>query len=43
LKPGDVITASGYRFTDGQPILRLQKIVMVSGQDMFLSTADKHA
>ena len=36
LKPGDVITASGYRFTDGQPVLRLQKIVMASGKEMFL-------
>ncbi len=36
LKPGDVITASGYRFTDGQPVLRLQKIVMDSGKEMFL-------
>jgi hypothetical protein len=25
LKTGNVITASGYRFTDGQPILRVQK------------------
>jgi hypothetical protein len=36
LKPGDVITASGYRFTDGQPVLRLQKIMMTSGKEMFL-------
>jgi Family of unknown function (DUF6152) len=36
LKPGDMITASGYRFTDGQSILRLQKIVMASGKEMFL-------
>jgi hypothetical protein len=36
LKPGDVITAMGYRFTDGQPVLRLQKIVMSSGKEMFL-------
>jgi Family of unknown function (DUF6152) len=36
LKPGDVVTASGYRFTDGQAILRLQKIVMASGKEMFL-------
>jgi len=26
LKPGDVITAMGYQFTDAQKILRLQKI-----------------
>ena len=36
LKPGDVITAMGYRFTDGQNILRLQKIVMSNGKEMFL-------
>lgn len=36
LKMGDVITASGYQFSDGQKILRLQKIVMASGKEMFL-------
>ena len=36
LKPGDMITAIGYRFADGQNILRLQKIVMASGKEMFL-------
>jgi hypothetical protein len=36
LKPGDVITAMGYRFADGQNILRLQKIVMADGKEMFL-------
>ena len=36
LKPGDTITAMGYRFSDGQPILRLEKIVMASGKEMFL-------
>jgi uncharacterized protein DUF6152 len=36
LKPGDVITATGYRFTDGQPILRLNKIVMADGKELFL-------
>ena len=36
LKPGDVITAMGYRFADGQNILRLQKIMMASGKEMFL-------
>ena len=33
---GDVITAIGYRFTDGSNILRLQKIVMANGKEMFL-------
>ena len=36
LKMGDVTTASGYRFSDGQKILRLQKVVMPSGTEMFL-------
>ena len=36
LKMGDVVTASGYRFTDGQNVLRLQKIVMPNGKEMFL-------
>ena len=36
LKMGDVITAIGYRFADGSNVLRLQKIVMVSGKEMFL-------
>jgi len=36
LKPGDVITATGYQFTDGQKILRLNKIVMASGKELFL-------
>jgi hypothetical protein len=36
LKIGDVITGSGYRFADGQKILRLQKIVMPDGKVMLL-------
>ena len=36
LKPGDVITATGYQFTDGQKILRLDRIVMAGGKEMFL-------
>jgi hypothetical protein len=36
LKTGDVITAIGYRFSDGQNILRLQKIIMANGKEMFL-------
>jgi len=36
LKMGDVVTAVGYRFTDGQNILRLEKIVMANGKEMFL-------
>jgi hypothetical protein len=36
LKPGDVISAIGYRFSDGQRILRLDKIVKAGGKEMFL-------
>jgi hypothetical protein len=36
LKMGDVITAMGYRFSDGSNVLRLQKIVMADGKEMFL-------
>jgi hypothetical protein len=36
LTGGEVITAIGYRFSDGQNILRLQKIVMSNGKEMFL-------
>jgi len=36
LKAGDVITATGYRFSDGQNILRLEKVVMADGKEMFL-------
>ncbi|MGH9785061.1 MAG: DUF6152 family protein [Terriglobia bacterium] len=36
LKPGDVITAIGYQFADGQPILRLEKVVMAGGKEMLL-------
>jgi hypothetical protein len=36
IKPGDTITATGYRFSDGQNILRLEKIVMSSGKEMLL-------
>ena len=36
LKKGDVITGYGYRFTDGQNIVQLQRIVMGDGKEMFL-------
>ena len=36
LKAGDAITAIGYRFADGSNILRLQKIVMANGKELFL-------
>jgi hypothetical protein len=36
LKNGDAITATGHRFKDGSRILRLQKVVMANGKEMFL-------
>ena len=36
LKAGDVITATGYRFLDGQRVLRLDRIVMASGKEMLV-------
>lgn len=36
LKPGDVITGAGYRFSDGSNVLQLQKIVMANGKEMLL-------
>ena len=36
LKPGDVITAIGFQFADGQPILRLEKVMMAGGKEMLL-------
>ena len=36
LKAGDVITAAGYQFSDGQKVLRLDKILMADGREMLL-------
>ena len=36
LNAGDVITAIGYRFSHGSKIVRLEKIVMANGREMFL-------
>jgi hypothetical protein len=36
LKTGDVITAVGYRFTDGSNILRLEKVVLSDGKELLL-------
>jgi uncharacterized protein DUF6152 len=36
LKPGDVITGIGFRFSDGSNAAQLQKIVMASGKEMDL-------
>lgn len=31
LKPGDVITVTGYRARNGSPVMRLQKITLADG------------
>ena len=36
LKAGDTIEATGYQFADGQNILRLEKVVLSSGKELFL-------
>lgn len=36
VKPGDVLTATGYQFSDGQKIIRLEKVIMPDGKEMFL-------
>lgn len=36
VKPGDVITGEGYQFSDGQKILRLEKITLPTGKTIGL-------
>lgn len=36
VKAGDVLTATGYQFADGQKIIRLEKVIMPDGKEMFL-------
>jgi hypothetical protein len=36
VKPGDVITGTGHQFTDGQKIIRLERIVFADGKEMRL-------
>jgi hypothetical protein len=36
LKPGDVITGIGYQFTDGQKIIRLERVILADGKEMRL-------
>ena len=36
VKPGDVITGIGYQFTDGQKIIRLERVVFADGKEMRL-------
>lgn len=34
VKPGDVITGSGYQFADGQKIIRLERVVLADGREI---------
>ena len=36
VKRGDVITGTGYQFTDGQKIIRLERIIMADGKELLL-------
>ena len=36
VKPGDVITGIGYQFSDGQKIVRLERVVMADGKELRL-------
>ena len=36
VKPGDVITGTGYQFADGQKIVRLERIVLPDGKELRL-------
>jgi hypothetical protein len=34
VKPGDVITGIGYRFNDGQKIIRLERVLLADGKEI---------
>ena len=34
VKPGDAITGIGYQFSDGQKIIRLERVVMADGKEI---------
>lgn len=36
VKPGDVLTGIGYQFSDGQKIIRLERVVLADGRTMLL-------
>jgi len=36
VKPGDTITGIGYQFADGQKIIRLERVVLADGKELFL-------
>ena len=36
VKPGDMITGTGYQFADGQKIVRLERVVLANGKELRL-------
>ena len=36
VRPGDVITGTGYQFADGQKIIRLERVVLADGKELRL-------
>jgi Family of unknown function (DUF6152) len=36
VKPGDMITGIGYQFTDGQKIVRLERVILPDGKELRL-------
>jgi hypothetical protein len=36
VKPGDVITGIGYQFSDGEKIIRLERVVLADGKELRL-------
>jgi hypothetical protein len=34
VKPGDVITGTGYQFRDGQKTIRLENVILADGKEM---------
>jgi hypothetical protein len=34
LNVGDVVTGSGYQFSDGQKIIRLERVILPNGKEM---------
>jgi hypothetical protein len=36
VKPGDVLTGIGYQFSDGQKIIRLERVIFADGREMRL-------
>jgi Family of unknown function (DUF6152) len=36
VKPGDVISGTGYQFADGQKIVRLERVVLADGKELRL-------